>query len=214
MLSYDEVDATYTTSKGTFDATGAYVINCCGYVPNTKFLKENSASAAWLNEKGYIVCEDTQMVKGTTNIFAAGDVVTADRFANGERTGQAACGQAIPVIRNIERLAEAAGSGAERPKLLRWVPDNFLPSIGTSFGKGPAMLYSENPVFEGFFSLKEELAKEKPITEGWMEVTEAFYGVKFQMGPGMLKKLLEEQDDATWGMYEGFIYAANLQEEE
>lgn len=85
----------FTTNKGT-KITADYAFLALGINPNSQFLK----GFAKLDEKGFVKVEDTLLMKGSNNVFVAGDVAAIQE----EKLAQNAEKHATIVVENIRRL--------------------------------------------------------------------------------------------------------------
>ncbi len=87
----------FTTNKGT-KITADYAFLALGIQPNSQFLK----GFAKLDERGFVKVENTLLMKGTNNVFVAGDVAAIAE----EKLAQNAEKHATIIVENICRLAK------------------------------------------------------------------------------------------------------------
>ena len=103
------------------------VIWCTGYVPNTSYLREQSSDKVFgeaLDAQGFVKVNSACLVQGCENVFALGDMLSAEspaslfatispdgEFVRAERTAAAALFHALPVVTNVKRLAQGKGEG-------------------------------------------------------------------------------------------------------
>jgi NADH dehydrogenase FAD-containing subunit len=113
------------TTEGGFEVTADIWFRCYGVVPNSDYLGDTLASAR--RSDGFVDVGPTLQVAGQTNVFAIGDLSTADAkmaaFANR---------QAATVAENITTLA---GGGTELAEYESWGVGIAVP-IGPNGGAG------------------------------------------------------------------------------
>ena len=121
----------FTTTKGTA-ITADYAFLALGIQANSKFLK----GFAKLDECGFVLTEPTLLMKGTNNVFVAGDVAAIPE----EKLAQNAEKHATIIVENIRRLAK-------KQALAHYVPAARVTII--SLGKYDGILSYKNWTLTG-----------------------------------------------------------------
>ncbi|CAO3652776.1 unnamed protein product [Mucor fragilis] len=116
----------YETDKSHTVIEADLVYNCIGVTPNSGFLDKE-----WLDDKKQVVVDDTLKVRGSTNIFAVGDVNSVQE----PKMFYTAHMQAVHFVKNMRRVLK----NVARDELLvpyQGAKINMVVSMGPSYAVG------------------------------------------------------------------------------